>query len=94
MPVDVVKQNAQVKQINMSSYQVFKEIARLEGFRGFFRAYLTTVLREIPFGTIQFPLWEYFKQSIVEYKEHKGVCEPHESAVCGALAGNFRLLFS
>lgn len=32
-----------------------------QGARGFYRGYFTTVMREIPFSFIQYPLWEYFK---------------------------------
>jgi len=47
---------------------------------------LTTILREIPFATIQFPLWEYLKVLVSKYKNGNAV-EPYQSAICGALAG-------
>lgn len=58
----------------------------LKGFRGFYRSYLTTVLREIPFGSIQFPLWEYLKLMVSKY-EKDGQSKPYQSALCGAIAG-------
>lgn len=52
-------------------------------------------MREIPFGTIQFPLWEYLKLLVAQYSKN-GKCEPSQSALCGAVAGkafffNFKL---
>ena len=41
---------------------VFRSTWQAEGLRGFYRGYLTTVAREIPFSLIQFPLWEYLKK--------------------------------
>lgn len=58
----------------------------MKGLKGFYRSYLTTVLREIPFATIQFPLWEYLKVLVVKYSS-KRKCEPYQSAICGAFAG-------
>ncbi len=57
-----------------------------QGFLSLYRAYLTTVLREIPFGTIQYPLWEYLKTLVIKYSKDKK-CEPIHSAICGSLAG-------
>ena len=39
---------------------------RGEGLAGFYRGYLTTVAREIPFSLIQFPLWEELKRRWTE----------------------------
>jgi len=56
--------------------------------QGLYRSYLTTLLREIPFGTIQFPLWEHFKLATQKYYNNNEPCQPYQSAICGALAGN------
>lgn len=87
VPVDVVKQRAQ-SQPHLTTLSVFKSLIKSEGVRGFYRSYLTTVLREIPFGTIQYPLWEYLKTICAEYTRQKK-CEPYQSAICGAIAGGF-----
>ena len=47
------------------------------------RGYLTTVMREIPFSLIQFPLWEALKRT---WARRKGAqVDPLQSATCGAL---------
>ena len=45
-------------------------------------------MREIPFATIQFPLWEHLKDIMGRFNR-TGKCEPSQSAVCGALAGEY-----
>lgn len=32
-----------------------------QGFPGFYRGFFSTVLREVPFSFLQFPMWEFFK---------------------------------
>ncbi len=39
----------------------FRTIFFFQGLTGMYRGYLSTVVREIPFSLIQFPLWEYLK---------------------------------
>lgn len=50
-----------------------------------YRGYWSTVLRDMPFSLIQFPLWEYFKNIWSLYVERD--IYPMESATCGSLAG-------
>ena len=74
----------QTKQFKTTSGAV-KHVIKTEGILGFYRGFLSTVAREIPFTCIQFPLYEYFKRS---YAEHKGRrIEPYEAALWGSLAG-------
>ena len=72
-----------------SSLQILKTTLKEEGFvRGLYRGYGTTLLREIPFSLIQFPLWEWLKfQLHHSYLGHTP--HPWQSAACGALAGGF-----
>jgi solute carrier family 25 S-adenosylmethionine transporter 26 len=53
--------------------------------RTLFRGYGSTVLRDLPFGLVQMPLWEYFKLCWKNkvFRE----CTPIEGAICGALSG-------
>ena len=56
---------------------------------GLFRGYGTTVLREVPFSLIQFPLWEILKKT---WQERSGAGAPPsawQSSLCGAAAGGF-----
>lgn len=59
-PFELVKQNMQ-----LGKYKKVKEaitdIYRTNGLTGLYRGYFVTVLREIPFGLIQYPLYEYCK---------------------------------
>ncbi|VDQ04902.1 unnamed protein product [Trichobilharzia regenti] len=64
VPCEVVKQRAQ----NHPSHGVST------GVRGFYRGYISTLSREIPFSFIQYPIWEYLKVCLF-------------LALCGCLAG-------
>ena len=83
--MDVIKQRTQA-QSHLTTVQVLKNLIRSEGFQGLYRSYLTTLLREIPFGTIQFPLWEHLKLLVQRY-DQKNECQPYQSAICGGFAG-------
>ncbi|GFS06905.1 S-adenosylmethionine mitochondrial carrier protein [Elysia marginata] len=85
VPVEVVKQRTQTLS-TASSFSTFKRTLHAEGIGGFYRGYLTTVLREIPFSMIQFPLWEFLKS---RWTEHQGgvPVTAWQSSLCGALAG-------
>lgn len=94
-PTEVVKQRTQTKQ-NETSVATLRRIMTQEGIRGLYRGFAGTLAREIPFVSIQFPLWEYLK--VLAVKE-RGASQPHavntkelqatpsEAAICGAAAG-------
>jgi solute carrier family 25 S-adenosylmethionine transporter 26 len=48
--------------------------------KGFYRGYTVTLVREIPFGLVQYPLYEYFKKN----NTNKSTLE---LCLCGAKAG-------
>ena len=85
VPVEIVKQRRQAGAL--SSVDIVKSTWRAEGLGGFYRGYLTTVAREIPFSLIQFPLWEALKSkwSRVTGRQPR----PWEASLCGAVAGGF-----
>ena len=90
VPVEVIKQRMQVAPKGSGSAKLFKATLQKEGLSGLFRGYSTTVLREVPFSCIQFPLWEWLKLKVASSKpEGKKGTTPLESAACGALAGGF-----
>ncbi|XP_074473823.1 mitochondrial S-adenosylmethionine carrier protein isoform X2 [Sebastes fasciatus] len=60
VPTEVVKQRTQASP-SSTTYHVLLTTIKEEGFRGLYRGYRSTVLREIPFSLVQFPLWEYLK---------------------------------
>lgn len=57
-----------------------------EGIRnGIYRGFGSTLLREIPFSFIQFPIWEYLKANWTETTSLP--LTSAAVAVCGAIAG-------
>jgi len=86
VPVEIVKQRRQASAAN-TSLEIVRNTLKTEGLRGFYRGYLTTVAREIPFSLIQFPLWEFLKKQLSEVKG--APIKPLEASLCGAVAGGF-----
>ncbi|KAF9580831.1 hypothetical protein BGW38_002367 [Lunasporangiospora selenospora] len=85
VPTEVIKQRMQTKQFNTTSSAV-KAVIQNEGILGFYRGYFSTVVREIPFTCIQFPLYEYMKKSYAA-KTFRSQVDPWEAAICGSIAG-------
>lgn len=84
VPVEVVKQRAQAS-AGLGSGQVLRQTLGQEGFRGLYRGYFSTVVREIPFSFIQFPLWEMMKTA---WSQRQGrYVDAWQSGVCGAVSG-------
>lgn len=75
VPVEVTKQRSQALLSTKDSL----------GIKLLYRGYWSTVLRDMPFSLLQFPLWEYSKD-IWKRKVDREL-EPWEGAVCGAVAG-------
>lgn len=89
VPAEVIKQRAQASHYS-SSLLAFKGIIKNtsgEGvWLGLYRGWGSTILREIPFTIIQFPLYEYLKLSRARSLGVDKIA-PHEGAVCGMIAG-------
>ncbi|CAH1783933.1 unnamed protein product [Owenia fusiformis] len=84
VPVEVVKQRAQANP-RYSSLHFLRLTLRSEGFRGLYRGYLSTVMREVPFSFIEMPIWEYLKKY---WSVRQGSpVEAWQSSICGAIAG-------
>jgi len=61
-------------------------------FGGLYRGYGITLMREVPFAFIQFPLYERFK---VEWGKHQGhETSPFQAAACGSLSGGIAAGFT
>jgi len=84
VPVEVIKQRQQAG-VHSSSTHILRSILKSEGFIGLYRGYSTTVLREIPFSFIQFPLWEWSKK-VWSRRQNRDV-SPWQSSICGAVSG-------
>ena len=88
VPTEVVKQRAQAM-AEHSSLSAFKEIlgARHESvFRGLYRGFGITIMREIPFTMIQFPIYEAMKRWQAK-RVGKPKADAFEAAVCGCISG-------
>ncbi|NWQ61397.1 SAMC protein, partial [Neopipo cinnamomea] len=86
VPSEVIKQRAQVSP-SSSTLRILSHTLYHEGVQGLYRGYKSTVLREIPFSLVQFPLWESSKDLWSWKQGH--VVDSWQSAVCGAFAGGF-----
>ncbi|VVT46150.1 uncharacterized protein SAPINGB_P001071 [Magnusiomyces paraingens] len=91
VPAEVIKQRAQASQFS-SSVGAFKAILSNQSgegvFRGLYRGWGSTILREIPFTAIQFPLYEYLKKTRAKALNVESV-SPAEGAIAGSIAGGF-----
>ncbi|XP_076678018.1 mitochondrial S-adenosylmethionine carrier protein [Andrena cerasifolii] len=74
VPVEVVKQRRQA---------LLGDTHRL-AIKTLYRGYGSTVIRDLPFGLIQMPLWEYFK--VCWKRRVQRECTPIEGATCGAVS--------
>jgi solute carrier family 25 (mitochondrial S-adenosylmethionine transporter), member 26 len=102
VPTEVVKQRAQAKQhpSSLSSLMAILSQYRAIGFTGvwreLYRGWGITIMREVPFTVIQFPLWEALKKwgaarrRRLQGDHHNGSELKNttmESAVFGSIAG-------
>lgn len=92
VPTEVVKQRAQASQ-HPSSWATLQSILRrrravgLAGVWGeLYRGWTVTIMREVPFTMIQFPLWEGMKQWRTK-GTGKETVSGFESGVFGSIAG-------
>ncbi|KAL7754445.1 S-adenosylmethionine transporter [Sorochytrium milnesiophthora] len=88
VPTEVLKQRLQTR-LYSSTVSAVRTLYQKEGILGFYRGYLSTVLREIPFTCIQFPLYEYLKGYTAYRKglESAQDIASLDAAFCGSLAG-------
>jgi len=87
VPTENVKQKMQAG-LHGSLLQTYKAIRTTQGYRGFFAGYWTTLLREIPFSFIQFPLYEEFKSVWSHRLKKEGkTLTPFQGAICGSIGG-------
>jgi len=86
VPTENVKQKMQVGAYD-SMMKTARGIIQEGGFAGFYRGYLTTVMREIPFSAIQFPLYEASKQAWGQWQGHP--VNALQASLCGSACGGF-----
>ncbi|KAK0162562.1 hypothetical protein PV327_006330 [Microctonus hyperodae] len=76
VPVEVLKQRRQALLANSNPITL--------GIRTLYRGYGSTLLRDLPFGFFQMPLWEYLK--LCWKRRMSRDCTPFEGAIAGALS--------
>jgi len=84
VPIENVKQKMQAGQYAKMS-DALNGIRKLDGAPGFYKGFTTTVMRDVPFSFLQFPLYEALKKQWAVYQGHETA--PYQGALCGAFAG-------
>ncbi|KAF8579808.1 mitochondrial carrier, partial [Ramaria rubella] len=107
VPTEIIKTRSQTATPGSRSLSLSLDAARLtlaaDGLVGLYRGFGITVAREIPFTSIQFPLYELFKSHLARRLPRNRSPDPdrdssysriyppslhaHEAALCGSLAG-------
>jgi len=86
VPTENVKQKMQVGAYP-SMMKCARGILAESGAIGFYTGYLTTVMREIPFAAIQFPLYEASKKAWGQWQGQP--VNTLQASLCGAACGGF-----
>jgi solute carrier family 25 S-adenosylmethionine transporter 26 len=89
VPFEVVKQRQQIVSGSSNrepAIKILRNLYRTEGIAGCYSGFTATVLREIPFGFIQMPVYEFLKRHVVARKKIPELAS-HEACLCGAIAG-------
>ena len=95
VPTEVVKQRAQAKQ-HPSSLSALTSILKQRSTYGFthvwrelYRGWTITIVREVPFTVIQFPLWEGMKKWTLQQRSKGKPADVTgaESALFGSISG-------
>ncbi|KAK9457412.1 mitochondrial carrier [Dipodascopsis uninucleata] len=89
VPTEVIKQRAQAQKYRSSLAALKSVLGNETGegvFRGLYRGYSTTIMREIPFTMVQFPLYEGLKRWCAQ-RADRDHANAAEGALCGSIAG-------
>jgi len=86
VPTENVKQKMQAGMYTKTG-EAISGILKAQGPGGFYVGYLTTVMREIPFSFIQFPIYEGLKKKWSEMQGQQ--VNAIQSSLCGSFAGGF-----
>lgn len=70
----------------MGTIQTIRSILHEAGAAGLYRGFSTTLLREIPFSALQFPMYERIKLSLARMRDRKE-CNSFEAACAGSFSG-------
>jgi solute carrier family 25 S-adenosylmethionine transporter 26 len=89
VPTDVIKTSMQTNAEGCTTVvETMKTLMKnpaSPGVANLYRGFGVTIMREIPFALIQFPLYERFKLEVGKYQNAPAT--PIQSAVCGSIGG-------
>ncbi|KAG6856355.1 hypothetical protein H0H87_005342 [Tephrocybe sp. NHM501043] len=89
VPTEVIKTRTQTMTygpLGKSSLDAAKQVLLNDGWSGFYRGFRSTIMREIPFTSLQFPMYELLKSQLSQKLDRKPLYA-HEAAICGSIAG-------
>ncbi|WWC92778.1 uncharacterized protein L201_007737 [Kwoniella dendrophila CBS 6074] len=91
VPTEVVKSRTQTGAYGQGKSSLHSAIStmKFEGIRGFYRGFGITIARELPFTSIQFPLYEGMKSLLSKHYLDGRRPTSYEAALCGSIAGGF-----
>ncbi|WRT69672.1 uncharacterized protein IL334_006662 [Kwoniella shivajii] len=91
VPTEVVKSRTQTGAYGQGKSSIHSAIStmKFEGIRGFYRGFGITIARELPFTSIQFPLYESMKSLLSKHYLEGRRPNSYEAALCGSIAGGF-----
>lgn len=90
VPAEVLKQRTQSLQFESGSAAFKHIISNKSGegiLRGLYRGWGTTIMRDVPFTVIQFPLYEQLKKWWAMYDNTESLSLA-KGAICGSIAGS------
>ncbi|CAG9774063.1 unnamed protein product [Ceutorhynchus assimilis] len=88
VPMEVAKQRKQTSLVDKSAIKILLAAYKYEGFfKGVYRGFGSTIMREIPFSIIQFPTLEFCKTFYRTKFKNNIPLDSWEVAVCGSIAG-------
>jgi len=96
VPTEVIKARMQTSQVKMGLSETVAAIwsepftgssTKPAGIAGLYRGFSITLLREIPFSMIQFPMYEKGKVWCSETFNNGQGCSPLAAAACGSFSG-------
>jgi solute carrier family 25 (mitochondrial S-adenosylmethionine transporter), member 26 len=85
VPTEILKQRLQIGSYPSLMYGI-REILKTDGAKGFYRGFRMTVFRDVPFASIQFPLYEMMKNYVLSDSNSKEL-PFYKAAGCGMVAG-------
>merc|ERR1712146_167901 len=82
VPTEVVKQRMQTGMYDSIVSTVVNTV-RQDGYLGLYTGFGITIMREVPFSLIQFPLYEYLKKELAGSSDSN----PSSAAIAGCVSG-------